>query len=153
MRLQKYIAAAGVCSRRRGGGIYPAGESHGQRRDRLSRIGRGRRRRCLIERQASFAAGGAYICSSPQAPRIRYNAARHARRPTVAELVQDAGVRLFPVGRLDCMSEGLLLFTDDGEMANRLAHPSHGVSKTYRVWVSGPGRGGSRRSAAPPDRI
>lgn len=44
----------------------------------------------------------------------------------------------FPVGRLDCMSEGLLLFTDDGEMANRLAHPSHGVSKTYRVWVSGP---------------
>ena len=59
-------------------------------------------------------------------------------RPTVAELVQDAGVRLFPVGRLDCMSEGLLLFTDDGEMANRLAHPSHGVSKTYRVWVSGP---------------
>ena len=47
-------------------------------------------------------------------------------------------MRLFPVGRLDCMSEGLLLFTDDGEMANRLAHPSHGVSKTYRVWVSGP---------------
>ena len=47
-------------------------------------------------------------------------------------------MRLFPVGRLDCMSEGLLLFTDDGETANRLAHPSHGVSKTYRVWVSGP---------------
>ena len=58
-------------------------------------------------------------------------------RPTVAQLTADAGTRLFPVGRLDLMSEGLLLMTDDGETANRLAHPSHGVKKTYLVHVRG----------------
>ena len=58
-------------------------------------------------------------------------------RPTVGELVRDTGLRLFPVGRLDYESEGLLILTDDGDMANKLAHPSHGVPKTYRVTVRG----------------
>ena len=58
-------------------------------------------------------------------------------RPTVADLVENTGIRLFPVGRLDYDSEGLLIMTNDGEIANRLAHPSHGVEKTYRIWVSG----------------
>ena len=58
-------------------------------------------------------------------------------RPTVAELVQVAGHRLYPVGRLDMYSEGLLLMTDDGETANRLMHPSHRVLKTYIVDVVG----------------
>lgn len=77
-----------------------------------------------------------FFSTSP-ADMLQRCATRTAARRSPS-LCQDAGVRLFPVGRLDCMSEGLLLFTDDGEMANRLAHPSHGVSKTYRVWVSGP---------------
>ena len=58
-------------------------------------------------------------------------------RPTVAELVQVAGRRLYPVGRLDMYSEGLLMMTDDGETANRLMHPSHRVLKTYIVDVVG----------------
>ena len=58
-------------------------------------------------------------------------------RHTVAELVADAGVRLYPVGRLDMDSEGLLLFTNDGDFANRLMHPSHGIDKIYRVSVDG----------------
>lgn len=58
-------------------------------------------------------------------------------RPTVAELVQVTGRRLYPVGRLDMYSEGLLLMTDDGETANRLMHPSHRVLKTYIVDVVG----------------
>jgi len=58
-------------------------------------------------------------------------------RRTVAELVADAGVRLYPVGRLDFESEGLLILTDDGEIANRLMHPRHGVEKTYHVRVKG----------------
>ena len=58
-------------------------------------------------------------------------------RKTGAELVKGAGRRLYPVGRLDLNSEGLLIMTDDGEAANALMHPSHEVGKTYRVTVSG----------------
>jgi 23S rRNA pseudouridine2605 synthase len=57
-------------------------------------------------------------------------------RPTVAELV-DCGTRVYPVGRLDMDSEGLLLLTNDGAFANRLMHPKEEVDKTYEVWVKG----------------
>ena len=56
-------------------------------------------------------------------------------RKCVADLVADAGVRLHPVGRLDRNSEGLLFMTNDGEFTNILTHPSHHVSKVYRVTV------------------
>ncbi len=58
-------------------------------------------------------------------------------RHTAAELVADAGVRLYPVGRLDMDSDGLLLLTNDGELANRLAHPRHQVPKVYLTLVDG----------------
>ena len=58
-------------------------------------------------------------------------------RPTVSELVSDAGRRLYPVGRLDMDSDGLLLLTDDGEFANKLTHPRHEIPKIYRVTVKG----------------
>jgi 23S rRNA pseudouridine2605 synthase len=57
-------------------------------------------------------------------------------RPTVVELVPDEP-RVFPVGRLDYETEGLLILTNDGDFANRLAHPSHGVTKEYLVEVAG----------------
>ncbi len=57
-------------------------------------------------------------------------------RPSVWELVAACGQRVYPVGRLDCNSEGLLLFTNDGEFANHLMHPSHEVEKTYLTWVN-----------------
>lgn len=52
-------------------------------------------------------------------------------RRTVADLISDAGTRLYPVGRLDQFSDGLLLCTDDGELTNKITHPSHHISKTY----------------------
>lgn len=58
-------------------------------------------------------------------------------RKCVAELVTDVGARVFPVGRLDMYSEGLLIMTDDGEFANKLMHPSKEVRKTYHAWISG----------------
>ena len=56
-------------------------------------------------------------------------------RQTAAELVQGCGVRVYPVGRLDMDSEGLLLFTNDGDFANSMMHPKHQVDKTYLAWV------------------
>lgn len=56
-------------------------------------------------------------------------------RKCVSQLVEDVGARVFPVGRLDRDSEGLLLFTNDGDFANMMMHPSMHVSKTYRVTV------------------
>lgn len=58
-------------------------------------------------------------------------------RKTASELVSDAGVRVYPVGRLDMYSEGLLIFTNDGDTANKLMHPSGNISKTYSVKLKG----------------
>ena len=58
-------------------------------------------------------------------------------RATVAELVEDVGTRVYPVGRLDMDSEGLLLLTNDGELALKLTHPRHEIPKIYHVRVSG----------------
>ncbi|MBQ3064160.1 MAG: rRNA pseudouridine synthase [Clostridia bacterium] len=58
-------------------------------------------------------------------------------RRTVADLVADVGTRVYPVGRLDMDSDGLLLLTNDGALANRLTHPRHEIPKHYRVTVAG----------------
>lgn len=58
-------------------------------------------------------------------------------RPTVASLTRDVGRRVYPIGRLDMDSDGLLLLTDDGELANRLTHPRHEIPKIYEVTVRG----------------
>ena len=58
-------------------------------------------------------------------------------RPTVMALVRDISERIYPVGRLDLDTEGLLLMTNDGDFAHRILHPSHEIQKTYIAWVEG----------------
>ena len=58
-------------------------------------------------------------------------------RKSGTELMGELGSRVYPVGRLDMYSEGMLLMTNDGDFANRVMHPSHEVSKVYRTWVTG----------------
>lgn len=58
-------------------------------------------------------------------------------RPTVADLMSDCGVRVWPVGRLDYNSEGLLFMTNDGDLTHYILHPSHQIEKEYLVWVAG----------------
>lgn len=70
-------------------------------------------------------------------------------RPNAAQLVADCGIRVYPVGRLDMDSEGLLLFTNDGAFANALTHPKQKVEKVYEVWVSGYYPGGEEKMSRP----
>lgn len=70
-------------------------------------------------------------------------------RKDAASLVLGCGCRVYPVGRLDMDSEGLLLFTNDGDFANRLTHPSREVEKQYEVWVRGFVPGGEKRLTRP----
>ncbi len=138
MRLQKYLAACGAASRRKAeelisagrvtvnGAVAEIGQSVDENSDTI----------CLDGRQITLNLERTYIMLHKPTGYVTTLRDTHGR-PTVAELVSDAGVRLFPVGRLDIMSEGLLIMTDDGKIANKLSHPSHGIVKTYRVWVSG----------------
>ena len=137
MRLQKYIAACGYCSRRKAEELVLSGRVtvNGV----TASLGDG------MEEGDVVCVDGKPLSRPPERTYVMLHKPKgyvttlsdEKGRPTVAELVSDAGVRLFPVGRLDLQSEGLLILTDDGEIANRLAHPSHGVEKTYRVWVKG----------------
>lgn len=137
-RLQKLISAAGLASRRNAEQLIldgrvlvngvPArlGQSADPAQDEI-----------LVDgRPLSLPAARTYVLLNK--PRGYVTTLRDERgRPTVAELVADVGKRLYPVGRLDLDSDGLLLMTDDGDFANALCHPSHEVTKTYRTLVSG----------------
>lgn len=70
-------------------------------------------------------------------------------RKNAAQLVADCGTRVYPVGRLDMDSEGLLIFTNDGAFANEWMHPKHEVNKTYEVWVTGYAPGAEVKLAKP----
>ena len=70
-------------------------------------------------------------------------------RPNAAQLVADCGIRVYPVGRLDMDSEGLLLFTNDGAFANALTHPKQEVEKIYEVWTVGYAPGEEEKLSRP----
>lgn len=139
IRIQKFLSDAGVVSRRAAereilrGGVrvngLPAeiGQKIDPERDTVEYCGR------IVK--ADFKR---YVYIMLNKPRGYVTTLSDERgRKTVAELVSDAGRRLYPVGRLDLNSEGLLIMTDDGEAANALMHPAHDVEKTYNVTVSG----------------
>jgi 23S rRNA pseudouridine2605 synthase len=136
-RLQKILARAGFGSRRacedliREGRVLVNGQAAqlGQKADP-------ERDRITVDGQAVRAARP-FTYIALYKPRGVLSAAKDAReRRTVTDLV-DVDARLFPVGRLDLGSEGLILLTDDGELANLLTHPRYEHSKEYRVAVEG----------------
>ena len=137
-RLQKLLSAAGVCSRRRAEEYILAGRVTVN--GRWAGLGdRADPARDRIE------VDGAPLPASKVHTYIMLNKPRgyvttlsdEKGRKTVAQLVADCPARVWPVGRLDLNSEGLLLLTDDGALTQRLTHPSHTVEKEYRVRVSG----------------
>jgi len=151
-RLQKIISAAGLASRRTaedwiaGGRVTVNGETAvlGAAADPETDS--------ICVDGAPISLGGQKTCVMLHKPR-GYVTTMHDEkgRPTVAELVQIPGKRLYPVGRLDMDSEGLLLMTDDGDLANALMHPAGEVRKTYRTKVRGDMSGAAERLSQPMD--
>ena len=136
-RLQKILSAAGLCSRRTAETWLTAG------RVTVNGVPAALGDKADAEKDA-IAVDGKPL---PKAESFRYLMLHKPRgyvttlsdergRKTVADLVADAGVRVYPVGRLDMDSEGLLLFTNDGEFANRMTHPKQELDKVYEVWVN-----------------
>ncbi len=138
MRLAKYLAHAGVASRRSAEALITAGRvSVGD--EIVTDPARD------VEEDSRVALDGRLLAGAE--PRVLYalnkpvgvvSTARDTHgRQTVVELVPSRGLRLYPVGRLDVDSSGLILLTNDGELANRLTHPRFEVPKTYRARLAG----------------
>lgn len=143
MRINKALAAAGVCSRRAADELIATGSvlvngapaEPGMQVNALDAI-------LVNGRPVSLPLGAAasfiyLLCNKPR--KVVSTANDPQGRRTVLDLVPKelAGERLYPVGRLDYDSEGLILLTNHGELTHRLTHPSHHLPKTYRVSVAG----------------
>ena len=148
-RLQKLLSAAGVCSRRRAeeflrngrvavnGVTAGLGDKADPASDHITLDGRP----VLFPEEKLY-----LMLHKPRG--VVTTLSDEKGRPTVAELVSGCGGRVYPVGRLDMDSEGLLLLTSDGGFAQRLAHPSHRMEKEYHVTVTGRLEGCEGRLAA-----
>lgn len=138
IRLQKHLAECGIASRRKAeelieqgkvrvnGRVANIGDKVDPKRDKVSVRGK------------NVVAVNEKVYIMLHKPRGFVTTVKdELDRKCVMELVKDVKARVYPVGRLDKDSEGLLFLTNDGEFANRLTHPSSHVNKTYRVTVSG----------------
>ena len=136
-RLQKIISGYGIASRRQAeklllegrvtvnGIVASVGESAEAEKDQISVDGN-----ILSSRPE-------YVYLMLNKPRGYVTTVHDERgRKHVTELVKDCGVRVYPVGRLDQYSEGLLILTNDGELTNELTHPKGNIEKKYHVWVN-----------------
>jgi len=137
-RIQKIIASRGIASRRKAEEMIADG--------RVTCNGRV----CLLGERADPDVDTILLDGKPLPSSVEYTyimlhkprgyvttLSDEKGRKDVSQLVADCGKRVYPVGRLDMDSEGLLLFTNDGTFANHLMHPKHEINKTYRVFVKG----------------
>ena len=140
IKIQKHFTDCGVLSRRAAEEAIKRGEvtvngvraELGMRIDTTSDVVEYRGKRLKASKSKK-------ICIMLNKPRgfVTTMADEKGRR-SVDMLVGDVGERIYPVGRLDMDSDGLLLMTNDGELANMLTHPRHSIPKIYKVWVKGP---------------
>lgn len=136
-RLQKILSARGVASRRAAeemilegrvsvnGAVAQLGQTADPDKDEI----------CLDGKPIPAGVQPVYIMLHKPRGFVTTLSDEQGRR-TAAQLVADCGVRVYPVGRLDLSSEGLLLFTNDGAFADQMMHPKHQVDKTYLAWVT-----------------
>ena len=138
-RLQKYLARAGVASRRHAEELITAGRVQ-VNNETVTELG------SRVEPGKDLVKVDGKLVTPPESTSyfllykpvgVVTTLSDPQGRPTVATYVEDAGTRLFPVGRLDYDAEGALLFTDDGALAHKLTHPSFQVPRTYLAKVKG----------------
>ncbi len=137
-RLQKVLAAAGAGSRRQCEELIAAGRVEVDRRT-TTKLGTrvdAARQEVRLDGVPLPKAKLVYFAVNKPTGVVSTNR-DPSGRPRVIDLVPKGKTRLFAIGRLDLSSEGLILVTNDGELANRLTHPRYGVEKTYRVQVAG----------------
>jgi 23S rRNA pseudouridine2605 synthase len=138
MRLAKYLAHAGVASRRAAETVIADGRVHVDGeivRDPARDVGE--QSRVTVDGRALEGSEARVVYALHKPLGVVSTARDPGGRPTVVELVPAEGLRLYPVGRLDADSSGLILLTNDGELANRLTHPRFEVEKTYRAKLGG----------------
>lgn len=151
-RLQKLIAQSGLCSRRKAEELLLAGRvtvdgivaALGDKADPAVQI------IAVDGKELSFEEEKVYLMLHKPRGYVTTLSDEKGRK-TAADLVADCGVRVYPVGRLDMDSEGLLLFTNDGDFMQTMTHPKHQVDKVYEVTVTGELDGAVRRLAAVSD--
>lgn len=137
-RVQKIISASGLMSRRAAEACILAGrvQVNGETAALGDRADPQQDQILVDGRELPAAGKKLYLALNK--PRGYVTTMRDEKgRKNVSDLVENLGERVYPVGRLDMDSEGLLIMTNDGEFANRLMHPSHEVRKIYRTWVQG----------------
>ena len=140
VRISKYFTDCGVMSRRAADAAVERGEVkvNGVTAELGQKILPGKDKVTWKGKAVVMPASDNKICVMLNKPRGYLTTLSDDKgRKTVAELVADAGVRLYPIGRLDMDSDGLLLLTNDGELANRLSHPREEVQKVYLAFVDG----------------
>ena len=136
VRLQKYLSECGVASRRKAEDLIMAGKVkvNGKPASIGDKIDPTRDTVVVAGKKIKRSKKNTYIMLHKPRGFITTLSDEMGRK-CVAQLIEDVGTRVYPVGRLDRDSEGLLLLTDDGEFANALTHPARHVPKTYRVTV------------------
>lgn len=137
-RLQKIISASGLMSRRAAEELIAAGKvSVNGVTAALGDKAEAGVDKILVDGKALPSAGEKLYIMLNKPRGYVTTLSDEKGRKNVTELIKELGTRLYPVGRLDMYSEGLLLMTNDGDFANRLMHPSHEIDKCYHTWVKG----------------
>ena len=140
VRVQKYLADCGLMSRRKAEEEILAGriKVNGERIEQGRKIVPGVDRVEYLGRPVEQPNGNRFVYIMLNKPRGYVTTMNdELGRKCVASLVEDVGCRVYPCGRLDLDSEGLLILTNDGALANKLMHPSHHIPKLYTVKVKG----------------
>ena len=139
IRLNRYIANAGVCSRREADKLIEAGEVSVNGKV-VTEMGLRVKVTDQVKHNGKLLSREKYIYVLLNKPKDFITTTKDPeQRRTVMELVKNAcEERIFPIGRLDRATTGLLLFTNDGELAKKLTHPSHKIKKVYQVELDKP---------------